>query len=100
MLFSFLLPIAIWTLPLLMLWLLYARSCRDYIEQRQPSARIVAPTVTDVGVDKTLDVAGAQHKGGVGIRSAADQARRGERRSREPRTFFLALPITALTRAA
>ena len=33
--------IAIVALALLMLWHAYARACRQYIEQRQPSAGIV-----------------------------------------------------------
>jgi hypothetical protein len=40
---TFLIPIAICVLTLLILRLAYARACRDYIEQRQPSVGIVVP---------------------------------------------------------
>ena len=95
MLLTFLLPIAIWTLPLLMLRQAYIHACRNYIEQRQTSAEILAASSTDVGVAKSPDVAGAQHKVSTGVRSTE----RG-RRSSQPRTFSLAIPVTALARAA
>jgi hypothetical protein len=43
MMLTFLIPIVICVLTLLMLRLAYARACRDYIGQRQPSVGIVMP---------------------------------------------------------
>jgi hypothetical protein len=40
---TFLIPIAICMLTLLILRLAHAGACRDYIEQRQPSAGIAVP---------------------------------------------------------
>jgi hypothetical protein len=46
MMLTFLIPIVICVLTLLMLRLAYDRACRDYIKQRQPDAEIVVPTGT------------------------------------------------------
>jgi hypothetical protein len=43
MMLTLLLSIAIAALALPMLWHACARACRDYIRQRQPSARTVVP---------------------------------------------------------
>jgi hypothetical protein len=96
MLLTFLLPIAIWTLPLLIPRQAYIRGCRNYIEQRQSSAGILADSSADIGVAKTRDVAGAQRKVTIGVRSTTEHGRR----STKPRRSSLAIPIAALTRAA
>jgi len=46
MMLPFLISIAICVLTLLMVRQAYARACRDYVEQRQPSAGIVVPIGT------------------------------------------------------
>jgi len=40
---TLLLSVAICTLALLLLWHAYVRACRNYIEQRQPSAGMILP---------------------------------------------------------
>ena len=93
---TFLLPVAICVLAVLMLWHAYVRACRDYIERYQPDAGITAASSVDVGVAEIPDKARAQRKGSIGFWSVAEHGRR----SSKPRSFSLAIPIAALTRAA
>ena len=94
MMLTFLLSIVICALAVLMLGHAYIRVCRNYIERYQQDAGILAACSADVGVAKAS--AGALHKDNIGVRSTTEH----RRRSREPRTFSLAIPITALARAA